>query len=440
MNMRVAACMITLVGLAGSASAQENDAADKVAQGSVAAEAFKISVNQCWDDWLVKNSMVEGVNQTPDGAVRIIVKKSDVVQEPPDSRKWVRARNYLVGMLHLSARQAIANYIGQSISTGEAARWMQAGGEEIPVLTPAVEAASLADKARVLAGLELDSQIKKYDPSWDGTGKSEDQIREKAVEVGTQFQQALQSRSEVMAMGSTTVVQCEGPAEEDGTASASKYEVLIGLIWTPRLARNALALGDPRFKIPPGKDRKALAERFKEFSSVNKDWLVNTLGSRVWTDENGEMVVVGFGAAGATELKDADEDRARLDAVAAIARFAGEAIVATSDAQDNFSYQRLTDGTAESFDSSVYERKIEARAKTLQLKGAYRVADWRGKHPVTGAAIQVVGYAWKPSASTAAEAAGELLGSQNSISSGEYGGTTIEAPVKEGASGSAVDY
>lgn len=207
-----------------------------------------------------------------------------------------------------------------------------------------------------------------------------------------------------------------------------------------RLARNAPAFGDPRFKFPPRKHRKRLAECFREFSAVDKHWSVNTLGVRVWADENGEMVVVSFGAAGATKLKDADEDQARLDAMAVITRFAGEAIVAISDAQDNFRYQRRTDGTAEGFASNVYERKIEARTKTLQLKGAYRVVDWRGKHPVTGTAIQVVGFACKPSASTAAEAAGDLLGAQNGINSGEYGGTAIEAPVKEGASGSAVGY
>ena len=81
---------------------------------------------------------------------------------------------------------------------------------------------------------------------------------------------------------------------------------------------------NPNIKLPLGSDRIALKERFANFEKRNPEWLLTTLGARVWTDENGEMIIVGFGASSASTLKSADKQQAILYAQTEIGRFVSE--------------------------------------------------------------------------------------------------------------------
>ncbi len=58
--------------------------------------------------------------------------------------------------------------------------------------------------------------------------------------------------------------------------------------------------------------------------------LAYTMGARVFTDENGERVVIGFGVAPQTSLMPADRSRASLAAMAAIQRFVSERLLANA--------------------------------------------------------------------------------------------------------------
>ncbi len=127
----------------------------------------------------------------------------------------------------------------------------------------------------------------------------------------------------MFASGAFTVVQCEGPSREDG----GKYHVLAGLIWTPKLAGR----GDDLESDPHDTARDAAGacrQQFEAIKAENPDWLAYTMGTRVFTDENGERVIVGFGVAPQTSLMPADRSRANLAAMAAIQRFVSERLLA----------------------------------------------------------------------------------------------------------------
>jgi len=402
-----------------------------------------LTTSQCWQDWLAKNDVHEGENITPDGRVLFVARASEVVHARADSDQWVVARNAVAGQLHLSALKSISDFIAQKVEGASSAEWLQSGATPPPAVRRAIKGVSLADRARRLSGLKLDNEIRKFDPKWDGTGKSDAARRQAATLVSSRFRQALSTGSELLATGATTVLQCEGPAANDGTATAGQYEVLLGVVWSPRLAYIASGLGRGDITPEKGAERLSLADRFAEFSRTNRDWLSMTLGSRVWSDENGEMVVVGFGAAPATRLKVLDEGRAKLGATAAIARFASESIAARTSENTHLDYKEFSDGTSGSFDSGTYRQNIESAMKTIRLRGVYKIAEWRGKHPVSGAPMNVVAYAWKPSSSAAAKAAGRLLDPATRASAPglEYQPAhPVIAPVRAGASSPVADY
>ena len=95
------------------------------------------------------------------------------------------------------------------------------------------------------------------------------------------------------------------------------------------------------------------------FEKRNPDWLLTTLGARVWTDENGEMIIVGFGASSASTLKSADKQQAILYAQSEIRRFVGESLEASDTLNDQFAYRQLASGTEQVFDANHYEERIK---------------------------------------------------------------------------------
>ena len=401
-----------------------------------------VTTAECWQNWLSENGLVEGYNRLADGRTMFVIPTADVVPVPPDDPQWVTARNALAGQLHLKALAEIARFVQSRIRGSASAEWLVAGANPPPSLKKSVAAVSLAERARVLSGLKLDAEIRKYDPEWDGAGKTDDQRREAALRIASRYRERLAAGAELLAAGATTVVQCEGPAADDGTPTAGKYEILLGTIWSPRLAVVASGLSRPNLTLADRPAGLSLAARFAELARRNADWLALTLGSRVWVDETGETVVVGFGAAPATEVRSLDLGRAQLAALAAIARFAAEAIVSEQSARAAFEYRRMRDGSSNAFDAGKYRETIESTVKTIGLRGTFKVAAWRGRHPVTGAPMQVVAYAWKPASARTALSAEQLMAAPppGTATTSTTATGALSGPVREGAGASVDDY
>jgi hypothetical protein len=388
MGAPVSLCVLTLCTSLSFAQSSADPESNSLEGGKapVAKSDYK-SVEACWADWLSTEGVQEGKNERGNYFVLVSKQKSPVL-EPTGSRNWLSSRQATFSIAELEARRALSETMKSTIKSNRATAVRLLGGDAAPPsLKPAVEQLSLSDKALVLADKAVDAEIKKYDSKWSGNPGAR---TEKVAKVQQTLEQNIANSTELFASGAFTAVQCEGPSSEDD----GKYSVLVGLVWSPRLQKIAEAIWDPSAKIEAVSPNASLKTQFEKNSAINADWMAYTEGARVYTDENGNRVVVGFGVAPRTSLASADQSRARLQALAAIQRFLGEKIVAQNSEKKRFEWREFADESATSFDTSEYSSQINAVSKDLQLVGTADVASWRGEHPWSRAGMQVVAVAW----------------------------------------------
>lgn len=408
----------------------------------------RTSVEACWDAWKAREKLQDGKNER-NGKYILISHQKTAVNEAPDSRNWLAGRNQAFNFAELSARKVLAQTISSTISSDRSAVTKMFGGDEAPPsLKPVVEQLSIADKSRVLADKALDNEIRRFDPKWNAPAGENDR-REAVAKLQMRINQNIARDAELFASGAFTAVQCEGPSSED----KGRYSVLVGLIWTQKLAEVAETIWNPTLKLAAEPARTTLREQFDVIKAENPNWLAVTNGTRVFTDEKGERVVVGFGVAPQSSLVPADRGRASLLAMAAIQRFVGEKIVSNDSLQDRYEHREYVSGSISTFDTSAYEERIAARSKSLQLKGAAEIAAWRGEHPWSKAGMQVVVVAWSRSWERDSDSIGKVLGMteqrmeqrgavpQPLTRGGASGGAgAVAAPVNAGAGVSTSDF
>lgn len=444
MRLQIRGAIAALIVLAGGSATSQESMTAAIEQPTPVLPAAVLTPQDCWDDWLQANGLNEGTNSLDDGRFIVAVSSSDIiVDEAGDA--WVTARNALYGGLRVNALATISNNIRQKLSSEVSVEWLRQGVTPPPAIENTVEGVSLAERAEVLTGHALDAQIRRFDPSWDGTGRTDAERRQRAFVLATRFRERLSSQSELLAAGATTVVQCEGRSAEDGTPTAGKYEVLIGVVWSPRLAYFSHSLSRGNQVLEPGAERLSLEARFAALYDDNPDWMALTLGTRVWTDENGEQMIVGFGAIPSSLAKVTDNSAAELAAVIDIRRFAGEAITVERETATAFDTEVYEDDSVEVFDASRFRQLVEGVSRGLDITGAQQVKSWRGTHPISGKPMEVVAVAWKPSWSTGSQAFERLLQAVDSGAGAdsltdEAVANGVALPVQSGASSSASDY
>lgn len=352
--------------------------------------AITRSVEACWDDWKARENLQEGKNPRNGYFVYLSHQKSPVLQEPGSS-SWVTARNQAVSYAEMTARKSLAEAIAVDLKSSRSSALTMLGGDEAPPsLQPVVQQLSLADKTRVLADKALDNEIKKYDPKWSGNGATDKDRREHIARMQLKIEQEIASEAAMFVSGAFTAVQCEGPSVED----KGRYSVLVALIWSPKLAWVAESIWNPSLELARESARASLKDQFAGFKAENPEWMAYVSGARVFTDETGERVIVGFGAVPQSSLMPADKSRANLLAMAAIQRFVGEQTEAKSGLKERSEHREFTSGATALFDTSSYEERIQLRSKQLELKGIVQVDAWRGEHPFAKAGMQVVAVAW----------------------------------------------
>ena len=167
-----------------------------------------------FDDWLDENEMTEGVNFKEDGSLFVIVYDEQVVNakgDPQDVRnRWVQARNVAYSRAVLNAKAQIADAVSAEVTSERAARVLDIGGDTLPpLLTGPAKQLSIMDKALTLAGKELDHQIRKFDPEWDGTGMSEAEKQKRLVQYRETYKESLGAVSRLFTTGALPIFTAE---------------------------------------------------------------------------------------------------------------------------------------------------------------------------------------------------------------------------------------
>lgn len=400
--------------------------------------ASTLPVRQCLENWIQGQSLVLGPNPRPGSGTMFVATEVAEVRAPRGSAQWVAAREAGFTRAELQTRSALASFVATEIRSNRSVDIFAAGADEPPPPTrPATERISNAERLSTLTGLALDDAIRQFNPNWNGANMTEEQRRAQAVQQQVRVRESIAARARLFTSGAFTAYQCEGPNDEN------TYSVGVVMFWSSRLQAISQMLVDPSVRLPPAPPGLPLNEQFAARARENADWLAFTGGTRVWTDERGQRVVVGFGAVAATGLASVDEQRARLRALAAIQRFAGERIESRSTEDSDFADRTTGEGTR-TFDASAFEQRIESRANQISLSGVHTVTTWRGRHPAGDVNMQVVVLRWSPDSA----AAGQALGRE--IREGQQGQAPAArapdrvpptgAPTRQGAGSNAADF
>jgi len=393
-----------------------------------------ITVEECWSQWLSDQHLSDGSNER-EGRTIIVAQGTGTVAADIGSQNFIAARSAAFIQAELAAKKAVSAYVATQVKSHRAADIYLSGGDAPPpALDKPIRELSIAEKMNTLTGLVLDNEIRHFDPTWDGTGKTEEQRRQEAVRVQAAVVEHIEARSALLTEGTFVVTQCEGP-NSDG-----RYSVLTGLTWSNRLATIAQSVANSAIKLPPTPPGAPIPELFKNETAKNPDWLAYTQGARVWFNESGEPVILGFGVAPGSSLAGGDQAHAWVQALAAIQRFVGEQIEAKATEDDEFSSREYTSGQQKVFDASAFNQRIQARASTVQLSGVAEIGQWRGKHPWGDVPMQVVILSWSPTSNERARATGaEITRSHQLPGTPENGNAPLTvpspsaAPVRRGA-------
>jgi hypothetical protein len=324
-----------------------------------------------WMAWLHEKGVQigENVNST------IIIQDGEAkVRANPGNRKWVVARNAAFGIAELRAKSNLAEYVKLMIESGRFAELLKRGGETPPpMFQKPLKKLSIADKSRVLAEKGLDNAIKYFDPNWNGTGITKEQKRRKLITVQEQYGKHIAARARLFTSGSFVVTDIEG-LDEDG-----EYSVLVGIIWSLKLATIAESVFNPAVQVQPVAAQAPIMEQLSNMEKEDPNIYCYTNGVRVWTNEKGQRVIVSFASVPASSSITIDRDQATLIARAGIQRFVAELAETKATNEGTFTYQETAAGN-DTFDNNEFHRRIDARAESLALRGTIPIKSWRGMH------------------------------------------------------------
>lgn len=399
--------LLVIGALVGSIGAIDRATAQK--SSGVDGPSYVLNVDQCQSEWLNSSGVHLGKNDASDGTFRLIAAGSaEVTGTKQDPQRWLVARHAAFVQAELDARQNIAGFLRTDLAASDRSfEAKENGGESLPpAIEKATEQLSIADKALALTGASLDAEIKKYKPDWDGTGRTEEERHQEIVTIQTRLRQLIEQRARALVSGAITVKQCEGP-NADG-----QYSVRVIAIWSFKTAQIAQSVANPNFALPAAKPEISLEQRFAQLDAEHPGWMALTEGVRIWTDENGKRVIVGFGTAPATSLASIDASRARTRALAAIQYFVAEQIISNGKDKVDFAYRETTNGS-KSFDDSSYDEQIKSTAPSITLQGAETISTWRLNHPWSNARMTTVAVKWTADGSQGAAAAQQQINRAN---------------------------
>ena len=276
---------------------------------------------------------------------------------------------------------------GEQISSGRGFQLLEdiIEGED----PDATQKASMLDKAAKIADKSLDKALSALGVS-DSEIRSMNESKKKAV-YEQNFNQTIRSLVAGMVKGCAVVRLAEG---ESGN---NDYQVAVCLKYSPEFQSLASLIQEGGHgRIPNG---SAKDSRSKVLSMPEKD-LVMRLGTWVTYNEQGEMVIYGFGQQEVQETGSRASaafsraySQARLQAVNNIKNFVAEELVANETMQSIEKLREYADGTNAYFSRNKWEQAVKSKETTLNL-ATEQVRQWKGVHPTSGTNIAGFVVSW----------------------------------------------
>ena len=371
-----------------------------------------------WEQYRLDEGLEEGKNVRGERFFLIAYAEAIVGMDKNDS-DFMISRYVAYGSALAAAKKQMAAYLNTEIESGTALILSQFSNDVTNRLRKEVgEPLSIMDKAATLTGLSLDNEIKKFDPNWDGTKKTDaDRIVKMAAE-SERYTMNLTNKSYMFLQGVTPIFNAEG------SNFNNDYVVAVGIVWSGKSARVAESVYNPTVAPPQGK-KSALTIKDR-LDNLSDEELAATLGVRIWWDEEGLPVVVSFAQAKGTGSTLIARDKTEGLARGQIALFVAEQITSSGFDKIDQEIHFYDDGSHTPFNLSAYQQKILAKANVINIKGAGTVLYKKIVHPITEKRIVVNVVTWSPESNLIARALGKMSDDQATTMDATKAGTVFE--------------
>ena len=318
---------------------------------------------------------------------------------PIEHPGFIEGRGIAYEIAYMRAKAEMVRFLGttgtreQVVELLETAAWER--GQSIDDMQPLHQGARIAQKLADLTEKQLDAQLEKLDPEYDPRSYEDRIQKEEAYRLS--FQQRIFTTAAAFVAGATPLKVYEG-----FSAGGDNYQILVGLVWSPKLSRLAGAVGD---NARPMRAEEA-GPRIDEWLPATLEELIPSWGVHKLVNERGEQVLVAFGQAAPRTAAPDRRDRANesalevasLRAEGAIRAFVGETLETKRSGDTSMvlvEYASAAEGAE--IDRSFYER-IRAATGEVRLKGLTRVGEWVVEHPQNEHGVAIAAVSWSPSA------------------------------------------
>ena len=387
-------CTRTIVAALAAATicaayAQEPSPEDAVANEAAVEQK---SVRDMIDEYLEAKGMDQGENTKKDGSSYFVAVGIGTIQAPLDNRGYIGSRVNAFNKAMLDAKAKMVEYLGTSIATETEKAYAEGDFANPPPEAP--ESNPIADKLRALLLAKLDNALRA-----EGVDPSD---KEAAAAAAKKVLASEQYRKTISTMARSEVVGMQVMCSFEGVLPGQKGEIGVVAIWSPKLGRMAAAMAGGG-SLPGGVGKRPIKEQVPS----DKNVLLSTFGVQQKIDENGHLVLVSYGQAGAASessmAANAAYDKAKMNAMAALREFAGETVAVAADSLQAESAQDYEDGTSDYEDQSAYSQRIKAQADAMKIAGISTVKRWEAKHPLTGRTVYGIVCAWSPESAARAQ-------------------------------------
>lgn len=355
------------------------------------------------DEFLAAKGWAAGENVI--GGKRFFVATGTGVIQAPRSKPaaYIGSRVNAFNKAMLEAKKNMVEFLGVSIES-ETEKSYQEGDFSNPEEAQAKgeDPNSLAYKLKSLVHAKLDKALRAEGVDPDAANK------EAAAKAAKKLLASEQYRKMVRTAAQAQVVGLQAICTFEGTPSSDKGEIGVVAIWSPKLQEMAASIvtGLP---VAKGKAKRPIREQI----ATDPGALLSTFGVQQKIDEQGDLVLVGFGqAGGVSESKMAAkgaQSKAKANALAAIREFAGENVAVATDMLSAETTEEFENAAEEYQDQSAFSEKVKATAAKMHIAGIAVLKNWKFKHPLTGTTVYGCVCTWAPKQAASAKQMKDMM-------------------------------
>jgi hypothetical protein len=299
-RIAIATMLLTTIFLA-TGYAHSEDSPGKTLQASEDAAQKKevvaaVNLNEKWRAFVEAQGWP--VEETENGVIhvqdKIIASAKISVNVGLGQPGWVDSRVVAFERAEMEAKAKIIRSLVETTETKrtlevlENAAWQDGDVNKVKELNEVADTLDrIGKKTLALTEGSLDAALRKLDPNYDPEkykGKSIEDLKKIAE---NKFSRQVQGIAMKTLIGATSIYSAEGKI------SKGEYQVLVAVIWSPKLNRLALSLMNDEYNIPAVAPGKPLAEHLPKDEAA----LIGTMGTKIVVDDKGQYAVMAYGQA-----------------------------------------------------------------------------------------------------------------------------------------------